>query len=73
MSKLPVFVRKIKNDITKNYKEIIDSVNAVLAWAEKQEMYVVYIRHENITAGTRTFKPGTTGADLVPELCVLIT
>ena len=71
MQNKAVVVIDLQNDITKNYKEIIDSVNAVLAWAEKQEMYVVYIRHENITAGTLTFRPGTTGADLVPELCVV--
>lgn len=61
----------LQNDITKNYREIIDSVNAAVEWAEKQQLYVVYIRHENITAGTRTFRPGTKGAALVPELRVV--
>ncbi len=34
-------------------------------------MYIVYIRHNNITAGTRTFKPYSKGAELVPELNVV--
>ena len=29
---------------------------------------MVYIQHNNLSAGTRTFKPGTCGAELVPEL-----
>ena len=29
---------------------------------------MVYIQHNNLSAGTRTFKPGTHGAELVPEL-----
>ena len=33
-------------------------------------MHIVYIKHNNITAGTRTFKPDTKGAELVPELKV---
>ena len=61
----------LQNDITKNYKEIIESVNAAIEWAEKQLIHVVYIQHENITAATRTFKPGTKGAELVPELRVV--
>jgi len=31
----------------------------------------VYIQHNNITAGTRTFKPGSKGAEFVPELIVV--
>ena len=34
-------------------------------------MEVVYIRHNNLSAGTRTFKPGTRGAELVPELKIV--
>ena len=34
-------------------------------------MYVVYIKHNNLSAGTRTFKPNTHGAELVPELDVV--
>lgn len=31
----------------------------------------MYIKHNNITPGTRTFKPGSHGADLVSELDVV--
>ena len=61
----------LQNDITKNYKEIIEKVNEVIDWAAQKEMWVVYIQHNNLSAGTRTFKPGTHGAELVPELNVV--
>lgn len=67
MSKALVVI-DIQNDITKNYREIIDGLNAAIDWAVSQDMVVVYIQHNNITDGTRTFKPGTKGAELVPEL-----
>ena len=59
MQNKALVVIDLQNDITKNYKEIIESVNAAIEWAEKQLIHVVYIQHENITAATRTFKPGT--------------
>ncbi len=61
----------IQNDITKHYRDIIDNINAVIEWAVFEGMHIVYIRHNNITAGTRTFKPGTHGDELVPELRVV--
>lgn len=61
----------IQNDITKHYKDIIEGINTVIDWAEKNGMYIVYIKHNNITAGTRTFKPDSKGAELVPELKVV--
>lgn len=61
----------IQNDITKNYKEIIDNINKAIDWAVKNDMHVVYIRHYNLSAGTRTFKPDTHGAELVSELNVV--
>lgn len=61
----------LQNDITKNYREIIEKVNEGIDRAEKQGMEVVYIKHNNITAGTRTFKPGTKGEELVPELKIV--
>ena len=69
--KKALVVIDLQNDITKNYREIIDSVNAVVEWAEKRQIIIIYIRHENITAATRTFKPGTKGAELVSELRVV--
>ncbi|MCL2492287.1 MAG: cysteine hydrolase [Coriobacteriia bacterium] len=60
----------IQNDITKNYKEIIDNINAAIDWAVRNDIHVVYIKHENLSAGTRTFKPNTHGAELAPDLIV---
>lgn len=61
----------IQNDITKNYKEIIGNINRAIDWAIKEGMHVVYIRHENLSDGTRTFKPGTKGAELAPDMNIV--
>jgi nicotinamidase-related amidase len=61
----------IQNDITKHYRDIVDNINAAIDWAVSEGMHVVYIKHNNITAATRTFKPGTRGEELVPELKVV--
>ncbi|MCL2052373.1 MAG: cysteine hydrolase [Lachnospiraceae bacterium] len=58
----------IQNDITKNYKEIIGNINKAIDWAASKDNHVIYIRHENLSAGTRTFKPNTKGAELVSDL-----
>ena len=61
----------IQNDITKHYRDIIDNINNAIDWAANEGMHVVYIKHNNISAGTRTFKPGTRGEELAPELKVV--
>ena len=61
----------IQNDITKHYRDIIDNINAAIEWTVAEGMQVVYIKHNNITASTRTFKPGTKGEELVPEMKVV--
>ena len=61
----------IQNDITKNYKEIISNINQAVAWAVNNNIHVVYIRHENLSSGTRTFKTGTRGAELAPDLKIV--
>jgi Amidases related to nicotinamidase len=61
----------IQNDITKNYKDIIGNINQAIDWAVNNDIHVVYIRHENLSPGTRTFKPGTNGAELVPDLKIV--
>jgi len=66
--KKALVVIDLQNDITKNYKEIIDHVNQAIDWAVDNDVYVVYIRHENLSDGTRTFKPGTRGAELVSDM-----
>ena len=61
----------IQNDITKHYRDVIGGINAAVAWALSQGMPVVYIKHNNPSPGTRTFKPGTRGEELAPELDVV--
>ena len=61
----------IQNDITKNYREIIDNINQAIDWAVAHEIPVVYIKHNNLSPGTRTFKPDTHGAELVPEMHIV--
>ena len=68
MQKTALVIIDIQNDITKNYKEIIDNINKSIDWAVNNEIHVVYIRHENLSDGTRTFKPNTRGAELAPDL-----
>lgn len=71
MQKKALVVIDIQNDITKNYKEIIENINRAVDWANGNEIHAVYIRHENLSDGTRTFKPNTRGAELVPDLKVV--
>ena len=71
MKNSALVVIDLQNDITKNYREIIGKVNEAIDWAVQKELWVIYIRHNNLSAGTRTFKPGTHGAELVPELNVV--
>ena len=71
MKNSALVVIDLQNDITKNYKEIIAKVNEAIDWAVQKGLHIVYIQHNNLSAGTRTFKPGTRGAELVPELNVV--
>ena len=68
MQNKALVVIDIQNDITKNYKEIIGNINRAIDRAAALGMHVVYIRHENLSDGTRTFKPGTRGAELAPDM-----
>lgn len=61
----------IQNDITKNYKEIIGNINKAIEWADANDMHVIYIQHNNLSAGTRTFKPDTHGAELVADMKIV--
>ena len=61
----------IQNDITKHYRDIIDRLNAAIDCAVARGMEVAYIQHNNLSPGTRTFKPSTKGAELAPELKVV--
>ncbi len=69
--KKALIVIDIQNDITKHYRDIIDNINDAIDWALASNMHVAYIKHNNLSAATRTFKPGTHGAELVPELKIV--
>ena len=71
MNRKALVVIDIQNDITKHYRDIIDNINSAIDWAMKQAMPVIYIKHNNLSAGTRTFKSGTKGAELAPELRIV--
>ncbi len=71
MSNEALVVIDLQNDITKNYRDIIDNVNRAIDWALASGMPIVYIKHNNLSAGARTFKPGTRGEELVTELKVM--
>ena len=71
MSNKALVVIDIQNDITKHYRDIIDTINAAIDWAVDLGMTVIYIEHNNLSPGTRTFKPNTKGAELAPELKVV--
>ncbi len=71
MNRKALVVIDIQNDITKHYRDIIDRLNAAIEWAAKSGMAIVYIQHNNLSAGSRTFKPGTKGAELVQELKIV--
>ena len=71
MQKKALVIIDIQNDITKNYRNIIDNINKAIDWAVDNDIHVVYMRHENLSDGTRTLKPNTRGAELVPELKIV--
>ena len=71
MQKKALAVIDIQNDITKNYRDIIDNINKAIDWAVNNNIPVVYIRHENLSAGTRTFRPDTRGAEFVSDLKIV--
>ncbi|WP_332446969.1 cysteine hydrolase family protein [Sphaerochaeta sp.] len=71
MQKKALVIIDIQNDITKNYKDVIGNINNAIDWAVATDTHVVYIRHENVSAGTRTFKQGTHGAAFAPDLKIV--
>lgn len=71
MKKQALVIIDIQNDITKNYKEIIGNINKAIAWAVGSNIHVIYIKHNNLSAGTRTFKPSTPGTELVSDMDIV--
>lgn len=71
MQKKALVIIDIQNDITKNYKDVIGNINKAINWAVNNQIHVIYIKHENLSAGTRTFKTNTYGAELVSDLTIV--
>ena len=71
MNRKALVVIDIQNDITKHYRDIIENINSAIDWAVGQGMAIIYIKHNNLSPGTRTFKPDTKGAELAPELKIV--
>ena len=71
MNNRTLVVIDIQNDITKHYRDIIENINAAIEWAVTEGMHIAYIKHNNTTTASRTFKPGSKGAELVPEMKVV--
>lgn len=71
MQKKALVIIDIQNDITKNYKDVIGNINKAIDWAVNNNIRVVYIRHENLSSGTRTLKPNTYGSDLALDLKIV--
>ena len=68
MQKKALVVIDIQNDTSKNYKEIIDTVNRSIDWALAHDIHVVYVRHENLSDKARVFRPNTRGSELASDL-----
>jgi nicotinamidase-related amidase len=71
MQKKSLVIIDIQNDITKNYKDIIENINKSIDWAVENEIHVVYIRHEYLSDTMKKFKPNTYGSELTPDLKIV--
>lgn len=71
MQKKALVIIDIQNDMTKNYKEVIGNINKSIDWAVQNDIHVIYIKHYNLSSGTRTFKPDTLGSQLASDLNVV--
>ena len=47
MKNSALVVIDLQNDITKNYREIIENVNEAIDWAVRKDLWVVYIHTSN--------------------------
>ena len=68
MQKKALVIIDIQNDITKNYKDIIDNINKAIDWAVNNAIHVVYIRHEFLSDTMKKFRPNTYGSELASDL-----
>ena len=71
MLKKALVIIDIQNDITKNYKDIIDNINQSIDWAVRHNIHVVYIRHEYVSDTMKKFKPNTYGSELASDLKIV--
>lgn len=71
MKNSALVVIDLQNDITKNYKEIIENVNSLIDWAVQKKMLVIYIKHNNLSEKVKTFKPDTRGEEFVSEMKIV--
>ena len=46
MGNKALMVIDIQNDITKNYRKIIDRINQAIDWAAAENMQIIYIKHQ---------------------------
>jgi len=68
MNNSALVVIDLQNDITKNYRDIIRNVNRSIELAGEKEMHIIYIKHENLSPGTSSFRRGSRGFEFVSEL-----
>jgi len=71
MLKKALVIIDIQNDTPKNYKEIIYNINKSIEWAVNNNIHVIEQRYENLSDGTRVFKPNTRGAELASDLKIV--
>ena len=61
MSKEALAVIDIQNDITRHYKDNIETLNAAVDWALESGMEIVYMRHNNLSPGPGPSSPAPEG------------
>lgn len=69
--KKALVVVDLQNDITKNYRDVIDNVNSAVDLAVDNNVHVVYIKQINLSRAVKNFLPDTRGSELVSELKVV--
>ena len=55
----------------RNKKLAVKCLRKRVLSGKTEGLHIVYIKHNNTTTGTRTFKPGSKGEELVPEICAI--
>lgn len=67
MNTKALVVIDLQNDITKNYRGIIENVNAAITRAQENGLMVIYIQHNNVTAGSAPLNLVRTARNLFPN------